>query len=90
MFLKNSRYYATETVETTDRAGRPVRAVKLRRLAAPASQPVVVIQGDQLDVIAERRYRDATRYWHIADANTELEANALVAAPGNGIEVPKS
>lgn len=45
--------------------------------------------GEQLDVMSERRYRDATRYWHIADANSELEAGALVTVDGRVIDVPE-
>jgi hypothetical protein len=33
---------------------------------------------DRLDVMAQRQYSDGTRFWHIADANTELEASKLV------------
>jgi hypothetical protein len=29
-------------------------------------------------VIAQRKYGDPTKFWHVADANTELEANNLV------------
>lgn len=89
MFLKNSRYYKIETLETNDMMGRPVTAIKLRRLADTQGEKMVVIAGDQLDAISKRRYRDATRFWHIADANTELEANGLVEQPGTVFNVPK-
>lgn len=89
MFLSNSRYYNLETVETTDRHGRPVKAVKLRRLPATDGTAVAVKGSDRLDGMSETRYRDATRYWHIADANTELEANALVRRAGRKIRVPE-
>ena len=45
--------------------------------------------SDQLDVISETRYKDGTRFWHIADANTELEANQLVRVAGRTIRVPE-
>jgi hypothetical protein len=90
MFLKNSRYYGLDTVAAKDRGGREVSAVKLRRLPPTSGEPVTVSEGDRLDILAERRYRDATRYWHIGDANTELEANELVRSPGRTIQVPKS
>jgi hypothetical protein len=32
---------------------------------------------------------DGTRFWHIADANSELEANSLVALDGRVIAVPE-
>jgi hypothetical protein len=89
MFLKSSRYYGIETVQAADRSGRAVTAVKLRQLPPTAGTPVIVRESDQLDVIAERRYREATRFWHVADANTELEANELVRTPNRTILVPE-
>ena len=88
MFTKSSRYYGLPTVAAKDSAGREVQAVKLRPLGTPAAELVEVHDGDQLDVIAERRYKDGARYWHIADANSELEANELVRTTGRVIKVP--
>jgi hypothetical protein len=90
MFLKNSRYYGLETVEAKDRCGRAVAAVKLRKPDAPSGEDTTVTQGDQLDVMSQRKHKDATKYWHIADANTEVEANELVRIAGRVIKVPKS
>jgi nucleoid-associated protein YgaU len=89
MFLGNSRYAKATTVDATDAGGREVSAVKLR--VPPDTQGVAttVRTGEQLDVMSERRYRDGTRYWHIADANTELEANELVRRDGRVIAVPQ-
>jgi hypothetical protein len=39
--------------------------------------------------MAEQRWRDATRYWHIADANSALRAGELTAQPGTTIQVPR-
>ncbi|MGH8636738.1 MAG: hypothetical protein ACREUZ_06330 [Burkholderiales bacterium] len=89
MFLKSSRYYNVETVQATDRSGRSVTAVKLRTLPPTAGAPVTVKQYDQLDIMAERQYKEPTRFWHIADANTELEANELVRTANRTILVPE-
>lgn len=89
MFLKNSRYYGIDTVETTDRHGRAVAAIKRRTLPATAGKSHVVQGPDKLDVLAERHYADATKFWHIADANSELEANELTRAAGRVIQVPE-
>lgn len=89
MFLKHSRYFGLPTVKARDRSGREVAAVTLRRLPATEGDPYVVRGSDQLDVMSEQRYRDATRYWHIADANSELEAADLVRRMGRQIKVPK-
>jgi nucleoid-associated protein YgaU len=90
MFLKNSRYAGLPTVTTTNRAGAEVAAVTLRPLPATTGDPVAVRAHDQLDAMSERRYTDPTRYWHIADANTELEAGNLLTPTGRPITVPKS
>jgi hypothetical protein len=78
VFLENSRYFDVKTVEAKDAKGRKVTAVKLRRLPFAAGTPTVVKGNDRLDVMAQRRYSDGTKFWHIADANTELEANNLI------------
>ena len=90
MFLKNSRYHGLPTVTAKDRAGTEVAAVKLRRLPIPAGDPVTVRAHDQLDTLSEQRYTDATRYWHIADANSELEATSLLQPTGRPITIPRS
>jgi nucleoid-associated protein YgaU len=90
MFLKNSRYAGLPTVDATDRAGATVAAVKLRPLPVTPGDPVTVQAHDQLDAMSERRYGDATRYWRIADANSELEAASLLQPTGRPITVPKS
>jgi hypothetical protein len=78
MFLNTSRYAKTPTVTITLGDGTQVSAVKLRTIPATASTSTQVTQNDRLDILAERSYGDSTRYWHIADANTELDSNALL------------
>jgi hypothetical protein len=78
MFLDNSRYFDLKTVEAEDSKGRKVTAVTLRRLPFVEGTPTLVKGHDRLDVMAQRRYSDPTQFWHIADANTELEANDLL------------
>lgn len=89
MFLPNSRYADVDQVEVILTDGRRVPAVKLRRLPATTGEPMVVTGNDRLDILAERRYGEATRYWHIADANTALEAATLTAVVGGTIQVPE-
>jgi nucleoid-associated protein YgaU len=90
MFLKNSRYAGLPTVTAHDRSGREVEAVKRRPLPATDGDPHTVQAHDKLDAMSDARYRDATRYWHIADANSELEAGELVRTVGRSIAVPKA
>lgn len=89
MFTKKSRYYDLETVSVKDSMGRSVQAVKLRRLAYTTGEETVIVDGDQLDVMAKDLYKDAARFWHIADANCDLEANELVKTTGRVIKIPK-
>jgi hypothetical protein len=90
MFLKNSRYSGLPTVTAKNRAGDQVAAVKLRPLPTVSGDPVSVRSHDALDAMSENRYADATRYWHIADANSELEAGALLDPAGRPIRVPRA
>jgi hypothetical protein len=58
--------------------GRAVNVVKLRRLPYTPGNLKEVKGTDRLDIMAQNKYKDGTKFWHIADANTELEANDLV------------
>jgi hypothetical protein len=90
MFLDNSRYAKTETVEVTDAHGRKVQALKRRKLVPTAGEDHQVLDRDQLDMLAQAKYGDPTRFWHIADANTALEANELVVTAGKSLKLPRS
>jgi hypothetical protein len=89
-FLPTSRYAHVATVETEAAGGRPVAALKLRRLPAPPADadPVVVQPHDRIDILAQTTYGDGAAAWRIADANSELEARRLIEA-GRRIWVPK-
>ncbi|HEY5061692.1 MAG TPA: hypothetical protein VII52_09170 [Gemmatimonadaceae bacterium] len=88
MFLPNSRYAKTPVVQAAAADGRVVNAVKRRGLPAVAGDAAQVQGQDKLDVIALRTYQDGTMYWHIADANTELQAPELTRVAGRIIDVP--
>lgn len=78
MFLKSSRYYNQSKRETVTKSGRYVTVVSLRRLPTVDGTLVAVKGNDRLDIIADKQYGDPTMFWHIADANTELQANNLL------------
>lgn len=78
MFTASSRYLNLKTVEVEIANGRKVNAVVLRRLPYVAGVQTAVKGNDRLDVMSQRLYKDPTEFWHIADANTELQANDLV------------
>ncbi len=71
-------------------ATRTVVALKRRALPATPGEAHEVRDRDQLDVLAHEQYGDGTRFWHIADANTALEARELVAGTGSILLKPRS
>lgn len=85
--LKTSRYADVPTVDATASGGRTVPALTLRVLPPADGNPYLVLENDRLDLIADRSYGDATRFWRIADANTELDARRLIE-PGRTIDLP--
>ena len=78
MFKETSRYARQKTVEVKLPNGRSAIAVTLRRFPPTEGLRTEVKTNDRLDVIALRKYKDSARFWHIADANTELQARDLV------------
>lgn len=89
MFLDSSRYVKVKTVDATSADGRAVTAVKLRRLPSPTGKATAIKGNDQLDIMAQRNYKDGTMFWHIADANSELQARSLVEEANRTIVVPE-
>jgi S-DNA-T family DNA segregation ATPase FtsK/SpoIIIE len=71
----------------TDQRGRTVTALMLRVLPPTDGDLYVVLENDRLDLIADRSYGDGTRFWRIADANSELDARSLIE-PGRDIDLP--
>lgn len=89
MFSESSRYAGLPRASTTTSDGREADIVRVRRLGDPPSDPHQIMQNQRLDIISQQRYADPTRFWRIADANTELEADDLIAEPGRFINVPE-
>ena len=90
MFADSSRYARIPVDTVTTTRGRAVAAIRLRRLPAPPADPYTVRQGDRLDLLAQQRFDDGTKFWHIADANSALEARTLVARTLGTVWVPRS
>ena len=89
MFLENSRYSQQPSTEVATIEGRTVLALKLRKLPNPGGPPHTVQDHDRVDILAQETYDDGTKFWHIADANTELQANDLVAELGATLKLPE-
>ena len=90
MFLESSRYFKIKTCDVATKNGRAVKVMTLRRLPIITGRPTAIKANDRLDVVSQRRYNDPTMFWHIADANSELEANNLVKKTGRIIAVPET
>jgi nucleoid-associated protein YgaU len=89
VFFKGSRYTAVAEHEITDERGRVLRYKGIRFMPdSPADLGYVIQQGDRLDLVAHRAYRDPERFWRIADANRALWPPDLVAEPGATILIP--
>lgn len=78
MFEANSRYAKAPTAEVETTKGEKVIVVKPRRLPYTPGNLTEVKGTDRLDIMSHRKYKDGTKFWHVADTNTELEANDLV------------
>ncbi len=89
MFFKGSRYAAVPAVLYVDERGREIPYKRLRLLPnPPVQQAHVVAQGERLDGIAYRYYRDPEQFWRIADANGALEVEALTQIVGRRLGIP--
>jgi hypothetical protein len=78
MFDANSRYAKLPIVEAENATGKKANVVKLRKLPYVQGNLTEVKGTDRLDIMSHRKFKDGTKFWHVADANTELEANALI------------
>jgi hypothetical protein len=89
MFFRGSRYESVPNTELTTRDGRVIRYKRIRFI--PDARGVLghlVAQGDRLDLIAYRFYRDPEQFWRICDANLALRPEDLVAKPGRRLLIP--
>jgi nucleoid-associated protein YgaU len=57
------------------------------RSAPPAALRHTVSGADRLDLLAHRYLDDPHQYWRIADANPELDLDALLE-PGRQLKIP--
>ncbi len=88
MFLENSRYFGKDTLVVKLSDGRSVVALQPRVLPDVEGITTPLQRHDRLDVIALRQYQDATRFWHVADANTQTDSRLLTDPPAANSETP--
>ncbi len=89
MFFKGSRYEKVGDAQHTALNGRVSRYKKMRFIPdTPARFNHLVTQGERPDLLAFRYYGDPLKFWHIADANSVLQAEELTARQGRRILIP--
>ena len=90
MFFPGSRYETTGTYSITLPNGKTVRVTKL---PLPKSRSILGyhrrLEGQRLNLIANRYLKDSTAFWQLCDANNALIPDALAARDLIGIP-PKS
>lgn len=87
MITRDSRYAGVGRAVVLV-GGRPVTYLRARIIAPPAGGYAHTVTADErLDLIAYRYYRDPARFWRIADANAEMDPEALLE-PGRTIVIP--
>lgn len=91
MFFKGSRYEKVETSQITSADGRLVAYVKVR--FTPETKAILthlLSQGERLDHLSFRYYKDTERFWRICDANQVLWPDELLTEAGSRILIPPS
>ena len=88
MIGKGSRYAQSGTYTVVDAQGRELQALRPRIAPpTPAEFRHTMRTGERLDLLAAHYYRKPDRFWRIADANSELDADRLLE-PGRQLLVP--
>ena len=89
MFFKGSRYEKVPTAEIVGKSGRVTKYKRIRFIPdTPATRQHVILQGERLDLIAHRYYRDPELFWRICDANKAMLPDELVAEVARRILIP--
>jgi len=89
MFYRGSRYEPVADTTLTTPDGRTIRYKRVRFI--PGTQGTFghrVIEGDRLDLIAWKSYKNPELFWRICDANLALLPADLVAETGRILVIP--
>ena len=88
MIFKGSRYSDVKTYKVTNPRGQTVTALAIRLIPpTPAGFFVTVTGAQRLDHLAFNFYHNPEKFWLIADANTEMDAEDLME-PGRELAIP--
>jgi len=89
MFFRGSRYEPVPEAQFATPDGRTTRYKRVRFIQdTPGSLVQQVNQGDRLDLISYRVYKDPEQFWRICDANLALLPEELVEEPGRRLLIP--
>jgi hypothetical protein len=90
MFFRGSRYEMVPTVEMPLPGGRTIRYKGIRFITDAGADVFAhnVTQGDRLDLIAWRAYRDPEQFWRICDANGAFRPDELTARSNRRLRIP--
>jgi len=90
MFFDGSRYHRVPDAGFVDGEGR---RVQLKRTREPVETELALIyqvrQGDRLDALAYKFFRDPRKWWLIADANPDVLTPEQLLVPGRQLRIPK-
>lgn len=90
MFFDGSRYQRVPDATFVDGEGR---RVQLKRTREPVDTELALIyqvrQGDRLDTLANKFFRDPRKWWLIADANPDVLTPEQLLVPGRQLRIPK-
>lgn len=90
MFFEGSRYRRVADAAFVDGLGQAVTLKALREpLATEAALVYQVREGDRLDLLAWRFFKDSRKWWLIADANPDVLDPADLLVPGRSIAIPR-
>lgn len=85
---KRSRYATTPLIKYAHPSGEEYELRALREIPVRSSVfAATPIQGDRLDLLASRYYRDPLLFWRIADAADALDPFDIVS-PGEPVNIP--
>lgn len=91
LFTPTSRYYGLDTTTMTAPDGTAIIYLRRRFVPAPGAfqllQYHTVAQNERLDVVAAQYLSDAELFWQIADANTAMRPEDLVAKVGRRLRI---
>ena len=89
MFARGSRYEKVADAVYEAPSGQSIPYKRLRIIPQPAAlQAYTVTQGDRLDLIAYRFFRDPQQFWRIADANRAMLPETLTSRAGTRLAIP--